>query len=635
MYKTFGFLFLLILSLSTARGIDISDTIFTYHQPNQSFFTFNVKRWMPRDTTLNLIQQYQPFFKNYTGSIFLGNNGLAGRLVVPNNVWDVGFIPENNVFEPYFFNDKNALYYDTKRPFTQIFYLQGLKKEQFLDVLHTQNINKQVNAGFRYRNNKSDGFFAHQNTAYNNISSFLVGRTKNKRLCYLATIYFNKLTAYENWGLPNDSLFKSIGFGNKSLLPVNNTTALNQRMLFGAYSKTFLGVNKILKDSSLNFMHRFFIEGSATHYTRNYIDASASNVFYKKLFYDSTFTLDSSVYNKTQFFAGIENNPEAESYSTKLWWSLKYGTEWFEIYNYHKNSTFINKKRKTLYTGGLQDINQLIKINLRTPDIALNRYQMEFEGQYVAQGYNKDERLVRFNNLYHLNTQQTSTILFNIHYTHKRPNYFEEQFLGNGVYFKTDTFRKVDKTNFTIAYQNKKCGINTGVSYWLVDNFIYFIYDSLLLPKQQTHTQSIVQGFLKYTIQYKQLNVLLDAQYIQSRFKEFRFPPILLKSSLFLQTSIFKKTSLSQVGFDVYYIGKTASIGYNPELSQFYVNNGNSLFNYPFIDFFWNLKITSFRMFFKIDHLNAGLNGNRYYVADRYPFYDRTFRIGIIWVFNY
>ncbi|MCC7050878.1 MAG: hypothetical protein IT239_03755, partial [Bacteroidia bacterium] len=215
-----------------------ADSIFTRHKEYGSFFTFNTKQWTPRDTDITQIQCYQPFLNVSPDAIFLGNNGLAGRRMMPTAESNVGFRLENNVFNPYFFNENSVLYYDTKRPFTSITYVQGAKKEQFLNILHTQNITPLINVGFNYRRTKSDGFFAHQNTSYNNLRLFVSGRNKKNNLNYLINIYTNKLIAFENWGILSDTSFEQIGFGNKALLQVQNTSAQNNRNLSGGFAKS-------------------------------------------------------------------------------------------------------------------------------------------------------------------------------------------------------------------------------------------------------------------------------------------------------------------------------------------------------------------------------------------------------------
>ncbi|MFA5781089.1 MAG: putative porin, partial [Bacteroidales bacterium] len=65
----------------------------------------------------------------------------------------------------------------------------------------------------------------------------------------------------------------------------------------------------------------------------------------------------------------------------------------------------------------------------------------------------------------------------------------------------------------------------------------------------------------------------------------------------------------------------------------FYLQNDFKSDNYPFFDFFVNLKIKRARIYLKFDHVNSGLMGYNYYMIPHYPMSDRAFKFGISWMF--
>ena len=73
--------------------------------------------------------------------------------------------------------------------------------------------------------------------------------------------------------------------------------------------------------------------------------------------------------------------------------------------------------------------------------------------------------------------------------------------------------------------------------------------------------------------------------------------------------------------------------GYDPLLSELYLQNDKKIGEFPLIDFFINAKIQQTRIYFKFEHLNSAITGYNYYSAPNYPYRDFTFRFGLVWNF--
>jgi outer membrane receptor protein involved in Fe transport len=54
---------------------------------------------------------------------------------------------------------------------------------------------------------------------------------------------------------------------------------------------------------------------------------------------------------------------------------------------------------------------------------------------------------------------------------------------------------------------------------------------------------------------------------------------------------------------------------------------------YPILDIFFNLQVKRTRLFFMMQHVNAGLIWDGYYATDAYPMPGRIFRGGVSWQF--
>ena len=73
--------------------------------------------------------------------------------------------------------------------------------------------------------------------------------------------------------------------------------------------------------------------------------------------------------------------------------------------------------------------------------------------------------------------------------------------------------------------------------------------------------------------------------------------------------------------------------GYDPVLSEFYVQNQQEMEGFPRIDFFFNGKIRQARIFFKLEQVHTLLTGNDNFSAPLYPYRDFGVRFGLLWNF--
>ena len=149
--------------LNTEKTIQISDTskkkIFNDNSVILSYTSFYSDINQARDTG---IEKSNFIFKDIF-LVELGNFGNAQKSLKFHlqNEPQLQLGISKNVLN-YFFLPEQALFYNTTKPFTQIFYSMASKQEQFIDVLHTQNINPRWNMAFRYRKINSLGFFQFQ-----------------------------------------------------------------------------------------------------------------------------------------------------------------------------------------------------------------------------------------------------------------------------------------------------------------------------------------------------------------------------------------------------------------------------------------------------------------------------------------
>lgn len=102
-------------------------------------------------------------------NIYLGNLGNASRSILFAPYLKPGWDPGFHAFDIYKLKPEEIRFFNTTRPYSELNYFLGSRTEQIIEVMHTQNIQPNWNASFRYRFINSPGFFQNQNTNHNNL----------------------------------------------------------------------------------------------------------------------------------------------------------------------------------------------------------------------------------------------------------------------------------------------------------------------------------------------------------------------------------------------------------------------------------------------------------------------------------
>ena len=117
-------------------------------------------------------------------------------------------------------------------------------------------------------------------------------------------------------------------------------------------------------------------------------------------------------------------------------------------------------------------------------------------------------------------------------------------------------------------------------------------------------------------------------------------PKWLIRSTFMLTSSLFNKALFFQSGATFVYFTDYYADQYNPLIAEFITQNNTKIGNYPRVDFFFNAKIKTSRLFIKLENVNAPIEHlifpdtpYDYYAAPYIPYRDFSLRIGLIWNF--
>ena len=600
------------------------------------------------------INDFYNIFSVPANYVTLGNNGSAGYPVLFTPIlkagWDAGF----HAYDAYRFTIENTRFYKTTRPFSQITYLLASGKEQFINILHTQNIKPNWNFGFQYRLISAPGFFQTQNTGHNNYRLFSSYQGNKKRYAAYIVLNGNKIAASENGGIQNDSLLYAPNRENRVSIPVRlggdvSTTAniFSTKISTGNIYKDFtfflrqsydlgkrdsIAINDSTKEYLFYPKFRFQHTISYTTYTYSFRDtltsldaAKADSAIFKK-WYDTsihpTFGLNFFVQDKWQVLSNdlsIKQFPETKNTSQFIEAGLRietlkgtFATGTKNFYNVAVHGEYRNKTKNKKWDALLNGEFYTVGLNA---------------GDYFA-----NASLTRFLN------KKFGNIQVGFKNVNRSPAYiFQDQSSFN---FKNPSLSK--KENITVLSAEAE---NPKFKLWFrnisITNYAYFKnyyqtdqYSSLINLTQ-------IQASKKFHFKLLRNKLFLYSDFIVQQAganSPVRVPLFYTRQRLAFEGVLYKNLNLS-TGLDVNYNTPYKANNYSPVMGQFFPQDSTTISNLPNVSFFFNFRIKSFTGLVRLDNLNTAnfANGfnftNNNFAALHYPTPGLIIRFGVKWNF--
>ena len=578
-------------------------------------FSPNSSLYSSVDTSMDGVQRYFP--GNFPYQL-----GLANRKLIFEPASGIGFRSGFDNLDMFGYNKDEIKYYRTRTPYTEIFAVFGSKKEQYAKLFHTQNINKQWNIALSMLRIRSEGFYQRQNCTDNNMSLTINHTSKNNRYSLLANGIVSSIKTDENGGISNDKNLDTNLFGDKKLIPINLLNARTKRLHEEFYVKQSLYFGKkdnIMKGDSIvghrvrptnSLSYSFDASDDMAAYTEAAIDSG----FYKHTFFDTEKTLDSThivtfehaVSWKSTFFQKVT----AEiSYSQKALYVAQY-TDSMKVIAQHMLDNIVH-----------------FELRKRMNDYHATGFYWNLDGKYIMSGSNKGDYAANLDLVAALKNDKKIFLeavkdYRNVPFIYS--NYFSNHFeWGN-------SFNKTSDTKLKLYYSDPKNKFLFGGEMNQVYGYMYF--DSTFAPKQFDTVVTVYSAFVQKNFRLGHFHLNNKITWQKASSDIIHIPQFVTDHSFYYQGKWFKKVTEVQLGFDISYYTSYYGDAYMPALGQYYWQKEKMIGNYPFIDFFFQMKIKHASIFFKTEHVNSGLMGS-YYLAPNMPAPDRSFKVGVRWMF--
>ncbi len=582
----------------------------------------------------------------------LGNFGNAANSYLfstfAKSGWDAGF----HSYDIYRLTLEDTRFFNTTRPYSELAYMLGSKAEQYINLLHTQNVKPNWNLSFQYRLVNSPGFFQNQNTNHNNYRFTSWYQSNNKRYSNFFILYANNIQSAENGGIESDKLLDSSGFKNRVGIPVK----LGQEQVGSTnFFSTNIPTGTKYKDINF-FMRQQYDLGQKDSLVVN--DTTVVPLFYPRLRFEYNIKFSS---NKYRF---EDNFPDSAYY--KFYYHLDttgfYFTQdlWRELLNDFSIYTFPDKKNPQQFLklgAAFQNLSATFDSSEAVSSRKENYFNFFGHAEYRNRSRNQKWDIEALGNLYFagMNAGDYDAHISLRRMVSKKLGYLQvgfqnvsrtPQFIFNTTssFWKEPTTRSFNKENTIVlfaAIEEPKLGLRLNGQYFLVSNYLYFkdynerAQESNLFNVLQIGAEKVFNLGKRWkwrtwlTLQQKAGSTPVNI-------------PLLYTRNLIGYEGNLGFPNLNiAMGTEIKYHTNYKANGYSPLMGQFFLQDTLTITrNRPEIDAYVHFRIRSFTAYFRAENLNtlqiAGSNSGftkNNLVAPDYATPGLVIRLGIFWSF--
>jgi len=576
------------------------------------------------DTALTFYHNYQPFNQKSISNTFTGNNGGA---YITNDFFSRSYNSDfyfARSFDAYWLMPTQIKYLNTTTPYSLLDYTQSenrnTKNETRFNVSIARNVNKKLNFELIYNQTRSMGQYLYQENSFHNIG--LVSSYLSNNFLSHSNIIFNRLKGQENGGIEADQPLggtsKTENFSVQmddatNKLQNNNIFTVNEYRL----GKTIIANDSIKKGAEtfiprVGFIHEFELSNNKRSFTK-----TDPTTFFKNRYDNDTLTHDSTKYTRvTNIFQIKFYEAPDRKYTFGKRAYIGNDQLWYRIST--KDNYYPKKQSNTFVGGGI----------FRKEG---KFWQWEADGRIYLTGYRSGQtELNGFINKPLLIGRDTTSLRIEGSLKTMVPEYFDQYYYSNHFEW-TNHFSNTNEMTVRSSIHSQEYKLTIGANYSLIGNYIY--NNEQALPTQASSELLVVSAYLNKDIERDHWIIRTQVLVQKANNENLIHLPAFAGYLSINYRTLWSKVMHTQLGIDTRYNSNFYADAYDPATARFYRQNTQLIGKYPYIDLHANLKLKRTRFFFILMNAASGLVGNNYFVAPDYPYYRRTFRIGISWSF--
>ena len=594
--------YLIISRTNDTVAVDTSLTIEKYHKIN-----------FLRKDDFDLI----PFSNTgvaYNTLSFYGINSINPKMGASNKYYSYDSVDD-------------VVYYDLPTPFTELMYRSVFEQGQLLDAVYSVNTSRQFNFSISRKGLRSLGNYQNFISSSSNFKISTNYFSKNKKYRFRTHYTNQKLFSEQNGGINNSDILNfengNSQFLDRGVFDPNFENAHNEFLgkRFYLDQSYVLSEKDSISDSSLELFNAIYLEEKKYKFQQ-----SSSDEFFGDSFVSQEIN-DKILLNSLNLQAGLIYNSDifGKINLGLRYVSDKYSLENYQIDQYIDNTQSINSKTTFITAEYLKTFSK-IELNAKTENFIFgdNKSNM-FSSSIMLQ--------LKNNNSFTANYKLFSSVP-NYNFLLHRSNY--ENYNWNNQFDNTIT-NSISlglKLNEIIDLDVDLISVKKHIQFEKIVNDLADSSEYSILPVQNNGNLDILKLQLSRKINFGKFSIDSNLLFQKSLSDDIiNLPQIVSRNTVYFNTDMFKKALFLQTGFGVKYFSKFYMNGYDPLLSELYIQNEKEIGEFPIIDFFINAKIQQTRLYFKFEHFNSSFTGYNYYSAPNYPYRDFSFRFGLVWNF--
>jgi len=522
---------------------------------------------------------------------------------------------------------EDVVYYDLPTPFTELMFRSVFEQGQLLDAVYSVNTSRHFNFSISRKGLRSLGNY--QNFISDNSNFRFTTNYHSKSGKYFLRTHYN-----------NQKLFSEQNGGIADVDISNFENGVNQFLDRGVFDPNFENAHNELIGK------RFYIDQIYKFDRIDSINKNKIQIFNSVLYEEKQYKFQQ---NSSDDFFGTAFSPQEindKIFLTSL--NFDTGLNYNSFLGHFKfGISFRDEKYslKNFEIGEFIDSSQKItssRVNLLANfSKELKKTTLSFETNNYLSG-NSQSNL--FKSDIKMDLKNDYQLSFNFLFTNKPTNYNHRLYSSNYINYNWNNDFKNIKTKLIGLDLKLRKFSNISIDYIKVNNLTQFekiINENLggetthsIFPIQSDGNLELIKVRFSRKINFGKFSV--DSKLlIQKSLADdiINLPEIISRNTIYYSSDMFKKALFLQTGLGFKYFSKFYMNGYDPLLSELYIQNDKKIGNFPVIDFFINAKIQQTRLFFKFEHFNSSFTGYNFYSAPNYPYRDFTFRFGLVWNF--
>lgn len=534
-----------------------------------------------------------------------------------------------------FMEVEDIRYYHVPTPLTELYFKTTFEQGQQLDAFFTVNTSPRLNLSVAYKGVRSLGKFQHALTSSGNFRATASYVTKNDRYKVYTHFVTQDLLNEENGGLSLQGINQYLAQAEF----VGEESEFEDR---GSISVNFQDAENKLLGKRFYLDHQYAILKKTDSTASGISVGHIMNITDKRYLFDQAAIAPNDLLGKSYVAANLSDNVALEDFTNQVF--LEFNNQWLGTlqvlgessnYNYGYNSllnrvdsagnttSITNRIKGDVYTVGGEYSNTYKGFNLFADGKTI--ISGDFKGTYFNAGAGYD-----------LNDQYS--VLAKISSSSVAPNYNFLLYQSDYVNYNwQNDFKNTETKKFQVTLKAKKIA-ELETSYSTINNYSYFTKnaDQAIIPLQYVDNIDVLKVKLTQGLKYWKLGLDNTVMYqnVQGGDKVYNVPELITRNSLYYEDHWFKKNALFlQAGITFKYFSGYKADGYDPVLSEFYVQNAEEIGAYPQFDIFFNGKVKQTRIYFKFENIGEAFQQNNEFSAPGYATRDAVLRFGLVWNF--